>query len=134
MKTNIVYQPKIKKPKTIHWTIAGVIAIFALGIMTIRPVPILPEEDLMVLKGKVVGIHEGGVKDVTIKLEGRNEIFYVNRGLERGLNLQELQAQLINQDVLIKYPDHWTLLNFNKNSVHISKIEHHGETVFSEVN
>jgi len=134
MEKNIILQPKIKKLKHIYWILIGGATLFVLGIMIFRPVPILPEKDLVVLKGRVTGVYEGGVKDVNLKLEGRSETFYVNRGLERGLNLQELKDQLINQDIIIKYPDQWSLLNSNKTSVHISKIEHLGMTIFTEVN
>ncbi len=134
MEKDIIHQPELKKVKTLTWIFIGGMALFALGIMTIRPVPILPERDLVVLNEKVIEIYEGGVKDVNLKLEGRNELFYVNRGLERGLNLQELRSQLINQRITVKYPDHWSLLNSNKATIHISKIEHQGKTVFTELN
>ena len=133
MDKNIMYQPKIKKLKTIDWIFIVGVLCFALAVMLFRPVPVLPENKLMVIKVKVIDIYEGGVNDINFKLQGRREIFYVNRGLERGLRLLELRAQLINENITIKYPDHWSLLNFNKKIVHISKIEHQGRTIFTEV-
>jgi hypothetical protein len=133
MDKNIIYQPKIKKLKIIDWIFIVGVLCFALAVMLFRPVPILPENKLMVMKGKVIEIYEGGVNDINFKLEGRKEIFYVNRGLERGLRLLELRARLINKNIIIKYPDHWSLLNFNKGIVHISKIEHEGRTIFTEI-
>jgi hypothetical protein len=134
MEKSIIYRPQIKKLKSVHLILSAGIVCFVVGLMIFRPVPILPENELVVLKAKVTEIYEGGVKDVNFKLEGRKEMFYVNRGLERGLNLQSLKSQLTNQDITIKYPDHWSLLNFNKRIIHISKIEHQGKTVFTEVN
>ncbi len=132
MEKNSNYRLNVKKFKAINWIVIGVLVVLA-GAMVIRPVPMLPEKDLVVITGKVVEIYEGGVKDVNLRLEGRSELFYVNRGLERGLNLQELKAQLIKEYITIKYPDHWSLVNFNESNLHISKIEHRGKTVFTEV-
>ena len=133
MDKNIIYQPKIKKLKSIDWIFIVGVLCFALVVMLFRPVPILPENKLMVVKGKVIQIYEGGVNDINFKLKGRKEIFYINRGLERGLRLLELRAQLMNKNITIIYPDHWSLLNFNKGIIHIIKIEHEGRTFFTEV-
>ena len=111
---------------------AGLIAL-ATVIFCLRPVPILAEKDCLVIKGTVSEIYEGGVKDVFFKLHGQNQSFYINRGLQRGLSLRELQANLTGREIVLKYPDHWTLLNPNNLSVHISKIEHAGQTFFTEL-
>lgn len=123
----------MKNRNIVSWSVIAAIMLFIVGFLTLRPVPIVPEKELLVLTGKVVEITEGGVKDVTFKIAGSDEIFYVNRGLERGLNLSELQGSLINEDVILKYPDHSSLLNFDKKSIHISKVEHEGKVVFSEI-
>ena len=70
---------------------------------------------------------------MVFKLAGDNKSYYVNHGLERGLNLDSLESALMNRDVLIKYPDHWTPLDPDNSSVHISKIEHEEETIFPEL-
>jgi len=111
---------------------AGLIALVT-SILCLRPVPILAEKDCLVLKGTVSEIYEGGVKDVVFKLRGQNQSFYINRGLQRGLTLTELQANLTGREIVLKYPDHWTLLDPNNQNVHISKIEHAGQTVFTEL-
>ncbi|MDP2412338.1 hypothetical protein [Daejeonella sp.] len=112
---------------------AGLIALITV-ILSLRPVPILAEKDCLVLKGTVLKIYESGVKDVVIELSGNNQKFYVNRGLQRGLNLKELQAKLTGSEIILKYPDHWTPLDPGKSIIHISKIEHEGQTVFTELN
>lgn len=111
---------------------AGLIALVII-VLALRPVPIPAEKDCLVLRGTVTKIYEGGVKDVVIELNGQNQKFYVNRGLERGLNLSELQSKLIGAEIVLKYPDHWTPLDPNKSAIHISKIEHEGQTVFTEL-
>jgi hypothetical protein len=119
--------------KTRYWAVLlGLIFIGAM-ILLFRPVQIPEEKDLLSLKGTVTDIYEGGVKDVVFKLRGQDKIYYVNRGLERGLNLKELKAKLIDQEIVIKFPDHWTPLDPNRSSIHISKIEHEGRTLFTEL-
>ncbi len=48
MNKNIIYRPKIKKLKTIDWIFLAGIACFVVGLMIFRPVPILPENELVV--------------------------------------------------------------------------------------
>lgn len=111
---------------------AGLIALITV-ILSLRPIPILAEKDCLVLKGTVTKIYEGGVKDVVIELSGQNQKFYVNRGLERGLNLKELQQKLTGLEIVLKYPDYWTPLDPGKSIIHISKIEHEGQTICTEL-
>lgn len=113
---------------------AGLTALLIV-ILSFRPVPIVAENDCLVLKGTVSKIYEGGDKDVVFELRGQNKIFYVNRGLERGMNLAALRSKLIGREVVLKYPDlWWSLLDPYSKSVHISKIEYAGHTIFTELN
>ena len=112
--------------------ISGLIFI-ALGLMIFRPVPIPNEKDCLSLKGTVVEIYEAGVNDIVFKLEGLDKEFYVNRGLERGLDLAELRSQMTNKEILIKYPKYWTPLDPGNSTRHISKIECDGRIIFTEL-
>src|SRR5688572_28431155 len=112
--------------KKMYWIIMLCIAFVGFRLLILRPVPILPEEECVSLKGTVTDVYEGGVKDVVLTLHGLKKFYYVNRGLERGLDVNTLKEQLINEEVIIKYPDHWTPLDINQRSIHISKIEHNG--------
>ena len=119
--------------KTRNWIFLCGLIFLGLGILIFRPVPIPDEKDCLSLTGKVIDIYEGGVKDVVFKLEGFDQEFYVNRGLERGLELNNLRAQLINKEIVIKYPKYWTPLDPGNSVRHISKIEHERRTVFTEL-
>ena len=116
-----------------YWVFILCVALIGFMVLILRPVPILPEKDCETLKGTVTNVYEGGAKDVVLTLNGQRKLYYVNRGLERGLDLNTLKRQLINEEVVIKYPDYWTPLNINERSIHISKIEHKGKTVFTEL-
>jgi hypothetical protein len=113
--------------------ITAAIAFIGIAILILRPVPIPDEKDCVSITGTVIGIYEGGVKDVVFKLQGHNQTFYINRGLEAGLNLNELRSTLMNQEIVIKYPDYWTPLDPGNSVRHISKVEFEGETVYTEL-
>lgn len=76
---------------------------------------------------------EGGVKDVVFVLDGHKENYYINRGLEQGLTIDDLKQQLKGKEVTIKYPNYWSILDPSKSIRHIAKVEFEGKTIFSEV-
>ncbi len=113
--------------------ILGVLVLVLFAII-LRPVHIPKNpEDCLVAKGKVIQIYEGGIKDVVFKLEGDNTRYYINRGLEQGLILEELQQKLIGNNVTILYPKHWSLLDPNNTTKHLSVLEYNGEELFNEI-
>jgi hypothetical protein len=68
-------------------------------------------------------------------LKNKNGYPYINRGLQVGLNIEELNNKLKGQEVLIKFVDHWTSLDFNKSSPTIAYIEidKTGEIVYNNI-
>jgi hypothetical protein len=119
--------------KKTHLTIAAAIGLFVLlAAFTLRPVPTVTEKECLVIKGTVTNIYEGGVKDVVFVLKGQKETYYINRGIEQGLDLNALKKQLEGKEITIKYPDHWSLLNPNGRLRHIGKVEFEGKTIYNE--
>ena len=114
--------------------VALVFILLAFAAMTLRPV-IVPKDakDCLVAQGKVVKVFEGGVKDVAFRLEGDKTMYYINRGLEHGLNLEELQKELIGNNVIIRYPKHWTLLDPKNRIKHLSILEYNGKEIYNEI-
>jgi len=88
-------------------TIAGFLAVILLLII-LTPVPEAKENNCQEARGTVKHIFEAGTKDVVFKLNETDKTFYINRGLEQGLDLERLRRELVNQEVLIKYPKYWT--------------------------
>ena len=119
--------------KTLIWPAIGVL-FFILVFTTLRPVhiPDNPEE-LLVDSGRVIAIHEGGENDVVFRLENNKTRYYINRGLEYGLVLEDLQRDLIGNDITIRYPKHWTLLDPSNRIKHMSILEHNGQELFNEI-
>lgn len=103
------------------------------SVLVFRPVPIVPEDQAIVETGIVSDIYEGGEHDVVFRLENKKRRYYINRGLENGLELADLQELLIGQEITLKYPDYWTPLDWNDRIKHLSKVEIKGEVIFNEL-
>lgn len=120
--------------------ILGILAFVMLSAATalvLRPVPIINEEDCQVVTGKVSNVFEGGDKDICLVLQNTSprflyRLFYINRGVERGLNPAELKKDLLGQAVTIKFPSYWTPLDPNDSVRHVAKLEFDGAVLFDE--
>lgn len=121
----------MKSNKTILLSIG---ALFFLGVLVLRPVPIVEEHEAITTSGIVEKIAEMGDQDIFFKLKNDHRRYYINRGLERGLELSELESSLIGNQVTLKYPKYWTPLDWNNNIRHISKLEKDNQVIFTEFN
>ncbi|MEL6942244.1 MAG: hypothetical protein AAFO82_06210 [Bacteroidota bacterium] len=121
------------KKKSLFFSGLGII-FFVFVALVFRPVPMnLTESECEFVEGTVSHIWEGGVKDVVFNLEETNRKFYINRGLENGLELEALRQQLIGKKVQIYYPDYWTPLVPKDGIKHLSKLVHEEEVIYSEL-
>lgn len=73
-----------------------------------------------------------GVADISIKLNGDDGNFYINRGLEKGIDLKALSSQLTNKEATLYYIKHWSLLNFDGKTRHIARIELGDKILYNE--
>ena len=101
--------------------------------MIVRPVPIVEEDKCKIFEGTVVEIFEGAEYDIVFTFKEETTHFYINRGLERGLNLNTLRNDLVNNKITVKYPRYWTPLDPSNSTRHLSKLEFDGITIFSEL-
>ena len=104
-----------------------------IAVLIFRPVPIVSEKNAVIEKGIVSDIYEGGVNDIVFRLENNHRRYYINRGLERGLVINSLREKLIGNQIVLKYPKHWTPLDWNNKITHISKVEFNNEILFNEL-
>lgn len=110
----------------------GILFVLSLGFV-FKPVPIVTEEKAIIEKGIIDSIYEGGINDIVFILENNDTKFYINRGLEKGLDLKTLQQQLEGQEVKFMYPKYWTPLDWNNKTIHLSKVEIGTEILFNEL-
>lgn len=122
----------MKKVIKITLVVLGAL-IFSVAILILRPVPIISETNAITAKGIVSEIYEGGTNDIVFRLENNDRKFYINRGLESGLELNILKEKLIGNFIIIKYPKYWTPLDWNDEIKHISKVEFNEEIIFNEL-
>lgn len=84
--------------------------------------------DCRLITGKVerIGVDSNtGGGDIRFYLSGTNKSYYINRGVEQKLPVQNWQKQLTNNDVSIAY---------YKNSIHICELVYKTTVLYSEFN
>ncbi|MEM7204454.1 MAG: hypothetical protein AAF628_29620 [Planctomycetota bacterium] len=105
---------------------------FAMVGLALRPVPIVAETDCEIVAGEVERVYEGGTHDVYLRLAGDSRLYYINRGLERGLVLADLQRTLPGRRATVKFPRYWTPLDPVSQSRHVARLELDGVVLFDE--
>lgn len=113
--------------------LGGLILFSFLAVMILNPISNVSEKNCSIKDGIVTDIYEGGVHDIVFKLEDDKRIFYINRGLELGLEIEELKSKLMGNEVVFTYPNYWTPLDWNSTGRHLSKVEFGQEIVFNEL-
>lgn len=107
--------------------------VLIIAILIFRPVPIVSEDRTISESGIVTEIYSNKGNDIIFIMENTERKFYINRGLENGLELNNLKEKLIGNSIVVKYPKYWTPLDWNNSIRHISKVEFNDEIVFNEL-
>ena len=84
-------------------------------------------KDCEVIAVKITKITEGGIKDIVFHDEG-TDFYYINRGLERGLNLDSLKTKVLNKTVTL----HLAKVIGGITSKHISQMALGDDIIFTE--
>ena len=85
-------------------------------------------EDCVVQNVKIIEITEGSTFDIVFHDDG-TDYYYINRGLERGLNLDTLRAKVLNKTVTLHLAK---VLGGAVISEHISQLAVNDEIIFTE--
>ena len=107
--------------------------ILIIAVLIFRPVPIVSESNAISEIGIVREIYSNKGNDIIFVMENTDRRFYINRGLENGLGLNNLKEKLIGNSIVVKYPKYWTPLDWNDKIKHISKVEFNNEILFNEL-
>jgi len=107
--------------------------ILIIAVLIFRPVPIVSESNAISEIGIVREIYSNKGNDIIFVMENTDRRFYINRGLENGLELNNLKEKLIGNSIVVKYPKYWTPLDWNDKIKHISKVEFNNEILFNEL-
>ncbi len=81
-----------------------------------------------VVQIKVIHISEGGVKAIVFHNEGKDQFYYINRGLEQGLNLDSLKTKVLNKTVTL----HLAKVLGGRTSSHIAQLAFNNDVIYTE--
>lgn len=101
-------------------------------VLVFRPVSAADESACNITSGILVQLHEGGTNDIVFRLKDNEKIYYINRGLEQGLTLEDLGEKLLDNEVKIWSARHWTPLDPKGKTNHICKVTYKDEVLFTE--
>lgn len=107
--------------------IAGVFILF-------RPISI-SRDNSIVFNTIVYKISMGSENNIIFKLDQGNGIYYINHGLDKGLNLDSLQKELINQKVTVLYLKSGFAGGFSSvaSTKHITELRMGDKVIYSEL-
>jgi hypothetical protein len=83
--------------------------------------------ECVVIDVKITEITEGGIKDIVFYDNG-TDFYYINRGLEQGLNLDSLKTKVLNKTVTL----HLAKVFGGITSEHISQMTLGDEIIYTE--
>lgn len=110
------------------------ILVFIFLAASFRPLPKASLKNSEIIKAKLIDIGESeGDFDIGLRLENDENFYYINRGLENGVNLEALQESLLNQEVEVFYIKHFTPIDPKQRSRHISRIKVGNQIVYDEI-
>ena len=78
------------------------VLIIALLYLAFRPIPV-SRDNSIVINTTIDKVSEGSEDNIILKLNNTSGIFYINHGLQKGLNLDTLQQELQNREVSVLY-------------------------------
>ncbi len=125
----------MQKTGKIFFTVALLIFVPFMWVMiqTFRPVRNVQPKDVLEIKGKVSKIEEGSGFDIVITIENDSHYYYINRGLQSGLTLEELRADILNKNVTLYPVRRWTMFTRDGIMGHISKLMIGDRILFNEI-
>lgn len=109
------------------------IVFMVVVIQTFRPVRNVEPDDVMKIEGLVTDIKEGPGLDIVITLKNDEHYYYINRGLQYNLTLDQLHSDIFNKTVTLYAIKRWTIFTRDKNMGHISKLIIDNQVIFNEI-
>lgn len=114
----------------ILWLFVSVILLMVISFWPINT----SKDNSLVVFGKVELVSEGGYKDANFRLQGKKEMYYINRALVKHFTLDELK-QLEGRWIRVCYAYHWSIFNmlFTPGR-HITELQLNKQVLYSEFN
>ncbi|MBN8671516.1 MAG: hypothetical protein J0L80_12570 [Chitinophagales bacterium] len=120
--------------------IAGtVLAIVLSGIISLF-LSAIPEKsnraDTKMLKGKLISITSccSGSDIIFHIANDGSKSYYINRGIENGLDIKKLEKDLIGKQIIIYYHRHsWNIINYRDQIRHICELRTADKVYYTEI-
>lgn len=118
------------KPGIIIFTVL----IIALLFLVFRPIPV-SRDNSIVINTIVDKVNKGSEDNIIFKLNNTSGIFYINHGLQKGLNLDTLKAELVNREVSVLYLKSNFFSGFSpvKGTRYITELKLGDKVIYSEL-
>ena len=98
-----------------------------------RPVPHASPENTLKTFGTIEEVFKSGEHGVAFKLMGDDRLYFIDKGLKRGLHFTSLQEELPGKAVDIYYVKYWTPIDPLSKVKHISKVNLNSTTLYSTI-
>ncbi|MEL6986207.1 MAG: hypothetical protein AAGK97_00090 [Bacteroidota bacterium] len=85
------------------------------------------------MEGIVEEVFSPCCKDVVIKLKNSTKVYYFNRGLEDGLNVEQMKEDLIGKLIQLKQINHWTPLDPDNYSIPLAELLLEGSVYYTRM-
>lgn len=81
-----------------------------------------------IVHARVANIYDAGGYDIAFKLVGYNNVFYINRGAERGLDADSLKILYAGKEMDISFVSHFQYMGG-----HINQVQSGDSLIYSEL-
>ena len=116
------------------WIVGG-LALGAIGMAVggLRPVPQPTEDNTITVTAEVQGIRATDSYDIFFLLKDVDGVnYYINRGVEQGLDPEALRAYLVGKEVSLTYVDHKSLLDPGGRARHLVAVSCGDSLIFAQ--
>lgn len=118
--------------KAVKITLGLFVLFFSIAFICFRPIINPKLSDCDQLTGRLDRFTiMPDTKDIHFFLDNSDKFFYINRGLESGLN-KEILESMVGKAVTVYPINHWTLLDPNRTNPHVARLELGDEVLYSE--
>ncbi len=106
---------------------------FGAVLLAVQPIPLPTSENTVLVQGFIKSVAtDEETQDVIFEIEGYGDTYYINRGLELGIEANQLK-HLVDAEVVLYYVQSSNLLEVIAHKHHVSRIEFQGDVLFDEV-
>ena len=114
--------------------IFSVLLFLTLFVFAIRPLPKATSNNCIIHSGIVAKVEQGdGKGDIIVKLNENKNYFYINRGLDNGLLIEDVKEKLLHKKIDIYTIRDWTPLDSISRTKHVAKLAVDGVLIYSEM-